>query len=150
MTRLLLRNLLYYSRTNAAVVAGVAAAVAVLAGALIVGQSVRASLRDLLNERLGATDYVVSADRFFRQNLDRGFAADRPVGNVRASCPIIALKGSLTREGTKREAYDVNVYGVDERFFQFHGLPSPPAFDDEAAIVGGPLAAHLGVNAGDP
>ena len=93
MARQLLRNLLYYWRTNAAVVAGVAAAVAVLAGALLVGQSVRASLRDLLNERLGATDYVVSADRFFREDLARAFAAGRPAGSARASCPIIAVKG---------------------------------------------------------
>ena len=67
MTRLLLRNLLHYWRTNAAVVAGVATAVAVLAGALLVGQSVRESLRDLLSERFGSTDYVVSADRYFRE-----------------------------------------------------------------------------------
>ena len=149
MTRQVLRNLAYYWRTNAAVVAGVAAAVAVLAGALIVGQSIRASLRDLLNERLGATDYVVSADRFFRQELARAFAAERPAGNVRASCPIVAVKGSLAREGTKREAYDVNVYGVDGRFYRFHGLPAPPDFEDQAAIVGAPLAAQLGVRAGD-
>src|SRR5512138_2144553 len=149
MGRQLLRNLLYYWRTNAAVVAGVAAAVAVLAGALVVGQSIRASLRDLLNERLGATDYVVSADRFFRQELARAFAPERPAGHARASCPVIAVKGSLVREGTRREAYDVNVYGVDEQFFRFHGLPPPPAFEDQGAIVGAPLAAQLGVRAGD-
>ena len=49
MTRLVLRNLRYYWRSNLAVLLGVATAVAVLAGALLVGQSVRASLLDLLN-----------------------------------------------------------------------------------------------------
>jgi putative ABC transport system permease protein len=41
------RGLAYHWRTNLAVVAGVAVAVAVLAGALLVGDSVRASLRGL-------------------------------------------------------------------------------------------------------
>ena len=41
------RSAAYYWRTNLAVVFGVAAAVSVLAGALLVGDSVRGSLRDL-------------------------------------------------------------------------------------------------------
>jgi putative ABC transport system permease protein len=149
MARLLLRNLLHYGRTNAAVVAGVAAAVAVLAGALLVGQSVRASLRDLLSERLGATDYVVSADRFFGEDLAGGFTEPGPTGGRPTSCPVIALRGVLVREGDARQAHDVAVYGIDERFWRFHGLPVPPAPDDRAAIVGAPLATHLGVRPGD-
>ena len=42
--RLVHRSLAHYWRTNVAVVIGVAIAVAVLAGALLVGESVRASL----------------------------------------------------------------------------------------------------------
>ena len=61
---LALRGLAHYWRTNLAVVLGVATAVAVLAGALVVGDSVRASLRGLVTDRLGRTDHaVVSADR---------------------------------------------------------------------------------------
>ena len=52
---LILRGLTYYWRTNVAVVIGVATAVAVLAGALVVGDSVRGSLRDLVLLRLGKT-----------------------------------------------------------------------------------------------
>ena len=48
-----IRSLTYYWRTNVAVVLGVATAVSVLAGALLVGDSVRGSLRDLLLGRLG-------------------------------------------------------------------------------------------------
>ena len=68
MTHLILRNLRHYWRTNLAVVAGVAVAVAVLAGALMVGTSVRASLRALVAQRLGGTDTVVSSDRYFRED----------------------------------------------------------------------------------
>src|SRR5215207_746379 len=59
MRSLIVNSLRYYWRTNLAVVIGVATAVAVLAGALLVGDSVRGSLRDLVVGRLGKTDYVV-------------------------------------------------------------------------------------------
>ena len=67
--RLALRGLLYYWRTNVAVVLGVATAVAVLAGALLVGESVRGSLRDLVVQRLGRTSRVVLSSGFFREAL---------------------------------------------------------------------------------
>ena len=125
-----------------------------LAGALLVGQSVRASLRDLLVERIGATAYVVSADRYFREDLLEQVALSfSPPTHERrvspSSCPIIAVPGILVRESSGRRAYDVNVYGVDERFWRFHGLAAPEGFDDRAAIVGAPLAAHLGARPGD-
>ncbi len=56
-TQLLRQTLLHYWRTNLAVVFGVATAVAVLAGALLVGDSVRASLRDLALQRLRLLQY---------------------------------------------------------------------------------------------
>ena len=54
--RLILRSARYHWRTNLAVTLGVATAVSVLAGALLVGDSVRGSLRDIAVGRLGATD----------------------------------------------------------------------------------------------
>jgi ABC-type lipoprotein release transport system permease subunit len=160
MTRLLLRSLVHYWRTNAAVVAGVATAVAVLAGALLVGQSVRSSLRDLLVERIGATDYAVSADRYFREDLltlEKGtLSSSKTEKDTRGTekesvtfCPLIAIQGVLVRESSGRRAYGVNVYGVDERFWRFHGLAAPAGFGDRAAIVGAPLAAHLAARSGD-
>jgi len=75
-------SLAHYWRTNLAVVAGVAAAVTVLSGALLVGDSVRGSLRDLVEARLGATDLAVVSQDFFRAALaddlksDAAFARD--------------------------------------------------------------------------
>ena len=48
INRLVIRSATYHWRTNIAVSLGVAAAVAVLGGALLVGDSVRGSLRDLV------------------------------------------------------------------------------------------------------
>ena len=73
------RSLKYYWRTNLAVVLGVGIAVAVLAGALLVGASVRGSLRDLALSRLGKTDSVISAEHFFGENLAADMARGEPI-----------------------------------------------------------------------
>ena len=52
---------------NLAVACGVAVGTAVLTGALLVGDSMRGSLRHLTLDRLGRIEEVLVADRFFRQ-----------------------------------------------------------------------------------
>ena len=69
LRRLLYRSATFYWRTNLAVTLGVAAAVSVLAGALVVGDSVRGSLRDLALGRLGRTDNVLTSASFFREDV---------------------------------------------------------------------------------
>ena len=66
---LLARNLTWYWRTNLAVLLGVATATGILAGALEVGDSVRASLRDLVYARLGNAAAVIASGGFFREQL---------------------------------------------------------------------------------
>jgi len=111
-TRLLKRGLAYYWQTNLVVVLGVATAVAVLAGALLIGASVRGSLRDLVAQRLGNTDHIVTSPAFFREQLAM------EIGGA----PMITLEGVVENESSHRRAGGVKVYGVDERFWQFHGL----------------------------
>ncbi len=134
------RNLAYFWRTNIAVVLGVATAVAVLAGALVVGDSVRASLRDLALNRLGRTDTVVSAANFFREEL----AADLARGERFRACPLIAFEGLVTHESSGRRASGVQVYGVDERFWNFNGVAAP-----ELPAMSASLAEELGAKPGD-
>ena len=69
ISTLLARNLAWFWRTNLALLLGVATAAGVLGGALLVGDSVRTSLRDLALARLGNTGYVVSRSGFFREEL---------------------------------------------------------------------------------
>ncbi|MBL8231489.1 MAG: ABC transporter permease [Bryobacterales bacterium] len=114
------RSLSHYWRTNMAVIAGVAVAVAVLAGALLVGSSVRESLRDLVLGRLGKTDYAVAATNFFRVQLAADLAAQRSAGVD--AYPLIALEGIVTHGSNRRVASKVAIYGVDEQFWKFHGV----------------------------
>src|SRR5580692_10232992 len=110
---LIRRNLGYYWRTNLAVILGVATAVAVLSGALLVGDSVRASLRDLVLARLGRTQGVVTSAQFFREQLSSA---------VPNSAPMIAMQGVVTHEKDGRRAANVSVYGVDDRFWKFNDV----------------------------
>src|SRR5215218_7247987 len=153
MPRLVLRNLAYYRRTNAAVVFGVGVAVAVLAGALLLGESVRASLRGLFLQRLGRATHVASAPNFFRERLagevsaGAGFAA----AGFDAACPLVVTEGLVTHESSGRRAVAVQVYGVDARFWEFHGRAdsaSRAPGRDEVLLSPG-LAAELGAAAGD-
>jgi hypothetical protein len=143
-SRLLLRGLAHYWRTNVAVVLGVATAVAVLAGALLVGDSVRASLLDLVLLRLGATDVALTSNGFFRAALADDLAAHPGFADgFRAAAPLIALQGVVTHEESGRRAGSVLVYGVDDRFWAFHGRETKgPA--GRQAFVSEALAQELG------
>jgi putative ABC transport system permease protein len=147
---LVLRSLRHYARSNVAVVFGVATAVAALAGALLVGESVRGSLRRNALERLGATDNAIVGASPFREGLAEDLAAQ--AGGVGAqrdlqACPIFALPGVVTEQASGRRAGDVLVYGVDERFWAFHGRPSSGP-EDRDALVSEALAREVGGSPG--
>src|SRR5437763_10005468 len=87
--RLLWRNLLYHRRGNLAVLLGVAVGTAVLIGALLVGDSLRGSLRDLTLEQLAWVDRALVAGRFIREDLASKLSADR-------SAPAMLLRGTAS------------------------------------------------------
>ena len=126
------RSLAHYWRTNLAVVAGVAVAVAVLTGSLLVGDSVRGSLKRLALQRLGAAHWVLTSTVYFREALAGEMAAhpgfSRSFGAV---CPILVQEGWLTQPRTGRRAGGVSVYGVDERFWRFQGVELDRAFGSD-------------------
>jgi putative ABC transport system permease protein len=143
--QLLRRNLSYYWRTHLAVVLGVATAVAVLTGALMVGQSVRASLRELLLNRLGKTDDVISAAGYFREQLASDLESlSQFATRFQAVCPLIVLEGTVTHQENKRRAAGVVVYAVDDRFFRFH-QQDQAAPKEREAFLSPTLARELGV-----
>lgn len=149
---LVLRNLRYYWRTNIAVVAAVIAGTAVIGGALIVGDSVRGSLRQMSLDRLGGIDDALAGQRFFREDLARDLAA-RPAVQERFSsvAPALMVGGTFlaTHGDTSRRAGDVQVFGTDERLWDLveHGdLPAPREQD---VVLNDRLARHLGVQTGD-
>ena len=108
----MLRSLAWYWRSQAALAAGAAVATAVLTGALVVGDSVRESLRDLSEQRLGGIEEVLVSPRFLREELADSLTAalQTQVG------PLILLPGASRHATSGRRHQNTTVYGVDERF----------------------------------
>jgi putative ABC transport system permease protein len=139
-------SLRYYAATHAMVVLGLAVAVAVLAGALLVGASVRESLRQIALGRLGAAEVVITAPTFFRAALADDLTRGREPGPEAA--PLIAVNGAVAHDESRRSAGRVMVYGIDERFGRFHGVAGLDISGREA-LLSPALAAELGAAAGD-
>ena len=141
---LLKNNLTYFWRTNLAVILGVATAVAVLAGALLVGDSVRGSLRELALSRLGKTDVMIAGTSFFREQLAADLQAQPQFASqFNAAAPLIALPGVATHGDNQRRAGGVQIYGVDERFWQFHGQSQTINPDSDDVFISEALAREL-------
>src|SRR5216684_9378964 len=93
------RNLLGHWRGNLAVLLGVAVGAAVLTGALLVGDSLRGSLRDLTLRQLGWVDHALVSQRFVRQELAEKLETDAA---AERACPAILVQGSAGAGSEKR------------------------------------------------
>jgi ABC-type lipoprotein release transport system permease subunit len=140
------RNLRFFWRTNLAVLAGVATTVGVLTGALLVGDSVRGSLRELSLLRLGRAAHAVTAENFFPEELATRLAV--ATAGKQPAVPLIVQEGFATHEKSGRRASRVTVYGVDARFWKFHGRPNQ-APERREALASPALAAEFGAAPGD-
>ena len=143
------RGLTYYWRSHVAVVLGVATAVATLSGALLVGDSVRGSLRDLVVQRLGRSDYGITTSGFFRQRLAQDMLADPQfAARFGGSVAMVAMQGAAAAQQSGRRAGHVRVYGIDDRFWAFHGVGGVTGPTDRDAMISPALARELGAAAG--
>jgi len=149
--RLLLRNLAFFWRTNLAVICGVAAATAVIGGALIVGDSVRDSLRQMSLQRLGGIDHAVHGLRFFREEL--ADALSQSAEEVKAAAPLLMLQGTLERTGSGESVSrigQVHLQGLNARAWKLLDtgdlLPPEPG----EIVLNRSVADQLQAKTGDP
>jgi len=142
--RYMLSSLWHYRRVHLAVLAGVVVATAVVTGALLVGDSVRGSLRDLTLERLGEIDSVLVAEQPFREALADQFAALTEVA------PLLRVPGSLTAksEDRSRHATGLSVLGCTPEFWQFDRSPPPTPLAGNQVAIAESLARELGITVG--
>lgn len=107
---LLLQNLRYFRWSNLAVAIGMVVATAVLTGAMMVGDSVRQSLRVLAVERLGPVDHALVASRFFGQSLaDRIAASAEFTKSFEQIHAGILVKGGASTEDHKQRTAGVQI-----------------------------------------
>lgn len=149
ITTLQIRTLTRRWRTNAATVLAVAVAAAILTGALVVGESMRGSLRAHALARLGPVDWAMTAPRFVTQSLaDRINSDSRFSSQFGKICSAILIRGGAENAGTRARANRINIMGIDQRFPMLWDrtdvLPS-----GQSVVLNEPLARRLGVHPGE-
>ena len=148
---LAIRSLRYYWAAQVGVVVGLAVAVGILTGALVVGDSVRGTLMKMGRQRLGTVRHaLVVTDGTFAADLAGRVASE---ANAPAAAVLMA-RGTAARPDERRRANGVQVLGVDERFWQLggsaeSGSPEPARPDGQGVWINRRLARLLDVGAGD-
>ncbi len=147
--RYLLRSLVHHRYAHLGVLAGAILGATVLLGALFAGDSVKASLRQLAEQRTGrATHVLTSGDRFFREALAADFAAAAGPG-VR-TVPAILTRGTAVHATTQARAHAVQLAGVTPAFWELAPRPARVAFPaEDAVIINDTLARRLNLARGD-
>ncbi len=142
---LILRNLKYYRKPYLAILAGTVISTAVLTGALVVGDSVRYSLVQLTDVRLGQTRFAIeSGERLFRQQL----ANDLTKHTKSLVAPVLQLEGIALNTDKNTQLNRLQVLGVDERFVHlWNDTTRQPAQDE--AILSLNTAQKLNLHPGD-
>ncbi|MCI0332999.1 MAG: ABC transporter permease [Planctomycetes bacterium] len=150
--RYIISSLRHYRRIHIAVALGVAVATAVLTGALLVGDSVSGSLRDLTLQRLGRINSALVVGHMFREALADELAATPEFRqHFTTAEPAILMTVTLQSGSGRnvRRAAGVSVIGSRPEFWSLgQGEPAPRLTGDEVAITE-PLARELVVEAGD-
>lgn len=138
---LILRSLRFHARSHLGVLLGATLGSAILIGALLVGDSVRGSLRDMALARLGKIEAAMATgDRLFRAEL---------ATNLKAA-PVLALPGTANSADGARRANRVHVLGVDENFWKLAEKAPPFAtVPPDSVVLNQALADQLAAKPGD-
>ena len=149
----MLASLRYYWLIDLLIVLAVAVACATITGALLVGDSVRGSLRELTLDRLGEIDEALVAPRFFPTDLAGRLQARATSTLVNRSDALIAIQGAIVKPRSNRRASQVNIYGIAPAFDEY--FSTSISFDREpgqifpSIVINQRVQAELEVQVGD-
>ena len=145
--RFILRSFTHYWRSNLLVIIGAAISTMVLTGTLIVGDSMRHSLEQATNLRLGNIEYTFSgSDRYFRSKLAEELHEDL---DAKVSA-ILVQRGVASAQGGKFKLNNIQVLGIDENFGSLAFEEITPAIPPEnQAFISENLANRLQLAIGD-
>jgi len=112
----LINSIGWYWRPNLGVLIGTAVATAVLAGALIVGDSVRYSLLNISSKRLGHASYALeTGNKYLTARLSHRIQEASGI----TTAGILYLPGVLHNPNTQQQLAGIQVFGIEIEFWQF-------------------------------
>ncbi len=167
---LIRRSLRFHWRSHLGVVLGAAIGSAALIGALVVGDSVKGSLRAQSLERLGKIRFALTGgDRFFTDSLAELLPCDLP-DNWRVDENVIAytiggastalvLPGVATAQNGSARANEVLLFGIRQQpdsqrhnhyyeFWSYADWKEQPLLPRGEVLLNEPLARHLNAGVG--
>lgn len=140
MIRFILQSARYYWKGHLGLLFGAFLASAVLTGSLLVGDSVRASLRRVADLRLGKVQSgVLGGDRWFTNDLAKKSAA----------VPLIIANGAVSSGAGGKRVNAVQVLGVDADFWKLSTSGKDVPLAPGEVAVNAAMAHKLGVGVGD-
>ena len=144
---LVLNSFRFYAKSHIGTLLGVAVGAMVLVGALLVGESVRGSLRGMAETRLGKVELALpSNDRLFRAELAGQLQAD--LGTTTAA--MLQLPGVARRPSGESRANNVVVMGVDAAFWKLAlSQPEFAEIPEDGIVINERLAKQLNVKEGN-
>ncbi|GAH53081.1 unnamed protein product, partial [marine sediment metagenome] len=144
---LLQRSLTFYRKTHLWVILGTMISTAILVGALVIGDSVRFSLRQIVLDRLGKTEFALnSGDRLFRTQMADDIS--KMLGT--SVTPLLQTRGIAIAEGGQRRLNNIQIIGVDARFGEIGNAKDLyDGLSPDEAIVNRQLASRLQLKKGD-
>lgn len=146
------RSLLHHWRINLPVILGAAVATSTLTGALIVGDSMRASLAQIALGRLGSIDHALVAQRFVSEELATRLSGDpRFHGEFDRAEPVILMQAAATHAEKRTHAGNINLLGIEESFWALAADESyaPPNLSGRSVVLNETLAQEIGAQVGD-
>ena len=153
MIHFILRSILFYRRSHLVVMLAVAVSTAVIGGSLIVGDSVRASLRQMTLSRLGGISHILHSPRFVREQLaDELSKSDLDLLQTLHVAPGLLLPGSVekrTADGQLRRAAAVSIFGLRAADWTLLDVGDVTAPNDGGIVLGFRTATELNAVVGD-
>ncbi|MDC0316391.1 FtsX-like permease family protein [Verrucomicrobia bacterium] len=139
---LVLKSFRYYAKSHVGTIFGVAVGAMVLVGALLVGESVKGSLRSMAEARLGKVELTLSSnDRLFRAKLAEQIQTELGANTT----SMLQLPGIAKRPSGQSRANNVVVLGVEKAFWEL-ALKQPEFKDipEDGIVLNERLASQLG------
>ena len=143
MVRLAIDGLRHYWRLSLCLFLGVFTGSAILTGSLLVGDSVKQTLLNNSELRIGAVKQaVITGERFITQKLTDQIAASLP---GKDTAGMLFATGIISTPDKKSRVNGVRVYGVNKDFWKLAGRDAPAG---NYLALGKPLADRMNVSLG--
>ena len=143
--KLILRNLLYYKKEHFLLLVGMMLSTSILISSLIIGDSVKFSLNDIVSKRLGKTQQIVSTqERYFPASFSKTLAKELNT----SVAPVLLLRGMASSDNSDVRVPNIQVCGIDSNFWKT-GNCKMPELNQNEVIINTKLSEKLNLKTGD-